>query len=38
MFGPMKTVGIYVSDQEKAVDFYVATLGFEVRRRMQMGA
>ncbi len=38
MFGPMKTVGIYVSDQEKAVDFYVAKLGFEVRRRMQMGA
>ena len=38
MLGPVKTVGIYVSDQAKSVDFYVNVLGFEVRRRMQMGA
>ena len=38
MLGPIKTVGIYVSDQAKAVDFYVNVLGFEVRRRMEMGA
>ena len=38
MLGPIKTVGIYVSDQAKSVDFYVNVLGFEVRRRMQMGA
>lgn len=38
MLGPIKTVGIYVSDQERSVDFYVNVLGFEVRRRMQMGA
>lgn len=38
MIGPIKTVGIYVEDQPKAVDFYVDVLGFEVRRRMKMGA
>ena len=38
MIGPIKTVGIYVEDQAKAVDFYVDLLGFEVRRRMRMGA
>ena len=38
MLGPVKTVGIYVSDQATSVDFYVNVLGFEVRRRMQMGA
>ena len=38
MPGPVKTVGIYVSDEAKSVDFYVDILGFEVRRRMQMGA
>ena len=38
MLGPVKTIGIYVSDQEKSVEFYVNVLGFEVRRRMQMGA
>ncbi len=36
MLGPVKTVGIYVSDQAKSVDFYVDILRFEVRRRMQM--
>ena len=38
MLGPVKTVGIYVADQRKSVDFYVSILGFEVRRRMEMGA
>ena len=38
MLGPVKTIGIYVSDQEQAIDFYVEMLGFEVRRRMEMGA
>ena len=38
MIGPLKTVGVYVSDQEKAVDFYVHKLEFEVRRRIFMGA
>ena len=38
MLGAIKTVGIYVSDQAESVDFYVNVLGFEVRRRMQMGA
>lgn len=37
MLGPVKTVGIYVSNQEEAIRFYVRTLGFEVRRRMEMG-
>ena len=37
MLGPVKTVGIYVSDQAQAVAFYVNVLGFEVRRRMPMG-
>ena len=31
MFGSIKTVGVYVSDQAKSVDFYVNVLGFEVR-------
>ena len=38
MIGAIKTVGVYVEDQAKAVEFYVDVLGFEVRRRMQMGA
>ncbi|MCY4417857.1 MAG: VOC family protein [Chloroflexi bacterium] len=38
MLGAIKTVGVYVEDQAKAIDFYVEVLGFEVRRRMQMGA
>ena len=38
MLGAVKTVGIYVSDQDRSVDFYVNVLGFEVRRRMLMGA
>ncbi|GAA2393425.1 VOC family protein [Nonomuraea africana] len=31
------TVGIPVTDQERAVDFYVGTLGFEKRRDMPFG-
>jgi len=37
MIGPVKTVGIYVEDQKKAVDFYTQKLGFEVRRSLPMG-
>ena len=36
--GPIKAVGIYVTDQEKSIEFYANVLGFEVRRRMHMGA
>ena len=38
MLGPVKTVGVYVTDQSRAVDFYVNVLGFELRRTMEMGA
>ena len=31
------TVGIPVSDQDKAVEFFVGTLGFEKRHDMRMG-
>jgi catechol 2,3-dioxygenase-like lactoylglutathione lyase family enzyme len=31
------TVGIPVTDQQRAVDFYVGTLGFEKRRDMPFG-
>ncbi len=31
------TVGIPVTDQERAVDFYVGTLGFEKRRDLPFG-
>ena len=37
MFGPVKTVGVYVSDQLKAVEFYTQKLGFELRRSIPMG-
>ena len=37
MIGLIKTIGIYVEDQEKAVSFYEETLGFEVRRSLPMG-
>lgn len=36
MIGPIKTVGIYVEDQEKAIEFYAQKLGFEVRRSQPM--
>jgi predicted enzyme related to lactoylglutathione lyase len=37
MLGPIKTVGIYVEDQQEALDFYVQKLGFVVRRSQPMG-
>jgi lactoylglutathione lyase len=37
MIGPIKTVGIYVEDQPKAIRFYVEKLGFEIRRETPMG-
>ncbi len=37
MVGPIKTVGIYVKDQEKAKSFYVDVLGFNLKREMPMG-
>jgi predicted enzyme related to lactoylglutathione lyase len=37
MIGPIKTVAIYVEDQERAVAFYAEKLGFVVRRRVTMG-
>jgi catechol 2,3-dioxygenase-like lactoylglutathione lyase family enzyme len=33
----VRTVGIPVSDQDRAVDFYVGTLGFEKRLDVDMG-
>lgn len=36
MIGPMKTVGIYVHDQQKALDFYMQKLEFELRRSESM--
>lgn len=35
--GPIKTVGVYVDDQHKAVEFYTQKLGFEIRRSIPMG-
>jgi predicted enzyme related to lactoylglutathione lyase len=35
--GPIKTVGVYVSDQAKAVEFYTKKLGFVLRRELPMG-
>ena len=35
--GPIKTVSVYVDDQERATAFYTEKLGFEVRRRLPMG-
>jgi lactoylglutathione lyase len=37
MIGPIKTVGIYVGDQARALAFYIETLGFELRRSVPMG-
>ncbi len=38
MSGPIKTVGIYVEDQQKAVEFYTQKLEFEIRRSQPMGS
>jgi lactoylglutathione lyase len=37
MIGPIKTVTVYVNDQQKALEFYTQKLGFEVRRSLPMG-
>lgn len=37
MIGPIKTVGIFVEDQTRAVEFYTQKLGFELRRSIPMG-
>lgn len=37
MVGPIKTVTVYVNDQQKALEFYTQKLGFEVRRSLPMG-
>ena len=37
MITNVKTVAVYVSDQEEAVRFYTEKLGFEVRRNQLMG-
>ena len=37
MLGPIKTVGIYVEDQERSIDFYTGKLEFQIRRSMPMG-
>jgi lactoylglutathione lyase len=36
VIGPIKTVGVYVADQQKAVEFYTQRLGFELRRSLPM--
>ena len=37
MIGPIKTVGIYVEDQTRAVEFYTRKLGFVLRRNVSLG-
>ncbi len=37
MITHIRTTGVYVSDQDRAVDFYVNKLGFEKRRDDPMG-
>jgi lactoylglutathione lyase len=37
MIGPIKTVGVYVEDQTKALEFYTQKLGFVLRRSVPMG-
>jgi predicted enzyme related to lactoylglutathione lyase len=36
MIGPIKTVAVYVEDQQQALEFYTDKLGFEVRRNETM--
>ncbi len=38
MITNMKTVAVYLSDQQEALNFYTETLGFEVQRNQPMGA
>lgn len=37
MISHIGTVNVFVSDQDKAVDFYVNTLGFELREDQRFG-
>jgi predicted enzyme related to lactoylglutathione lyase len=37
MIGPIKTVAVYVEDQDRAVAFYTEKLAFVVRRSAAMG-
>ena len=37
MIHNLATVTVYVEDQERALEFYAHTLGFEIRRRQPMG-
>ena len=37
MFGPIKTVTVYVDDQQKAIEFYTQKLGCVIRRSLPMG-
>jgi len=37
VIGPIKTVGVYVSDSEASLDFYTRVLEFIVRRRVSAG-
>lgn len=36
MLGSLKTIGLYVEDQDRSLSFYESTLGFEVRRKLPM--
>jgi predicted enzyme related to lactoylglutathione lyase len=35
-FGPIKTIGIYVEDQKRSIEFYTKRLGFTLRRSLPM--
>src|SRR5947209_4182061 len=37
MITSIKTVAVYVTDQQRALEFYTGKLGFEVRRNQPMG-
>jgi lactoylglutathione lyase len=37
MIGPIKTVAVYVEDQQRSLDFYTRILGFVLRRTSPMG-
>jgi lactoylglutathione lyase len=37
MIQAIKTVAVYVEDQQKSVEFYTQRLGFEIRRRKSIG-
>ena len=38
MIGALKTVSVYVEDQQRAMEFYVGKLGFVIRRSLRMGS